>query len=104
MFDRCRRSSAAGAPVKYTRDSKNLRGTFARSKILLAEKLTNGDLVTPTPGALAPGPDSRNDLITAYKAIRLISHDFSIWSDSMNDPAIGSWSQHSSLPSGSVQD
>ena len=49
IFDRCHRSSAARAPVKYTRDSKNLRGTFARSKILLAEKLTNGALVTPTP-------------------------------------------------------
>ena len=38
-----------GAPVKYKRDSKNPRGTFARSKILIAEKLTNGALVTPTP-------------------------------------------------------
>ena len=28
-----------------------LTGTFARSKILLTEKLTNGAVVTPTPGA-----------------------------------------------------
>ena len=31
------------------RDSNNLRGTFARSKILLTQKFTNGALVTPTP-------------------------------------------------------
>ena len=31
------------------RDSNNLRGTFARSKMLLTEKFTNGALVTPTP-------------------------------------------------------
>ena len=30
-------------------DSKNLRGVFACSKILLTEKLTNRALVTPTP-------------------------------------------------------
>ena len=47
---RCRRSSAAVTPVKNEWDSNNLKGTFARSKILLAEKLTNGALVTPTPG------------------------------------------------------
>ena len=36
-------------PVKYECDSRNLTGTFARSKILLTEKLANGALVTPTP-------------------------------------------------------
>ena len=50
IFDRCRRSSAAVAPVKYKCDSNNLRRTFARSKILLTEKLTKGALVTPTLG------------------------------------------------------
>ena len=40
---------AAGTPVKYECDSRNLTCTFARSKILLTEKLTNGALVTPTP-------------------------------------------------------
>ena len=50
IFDRCRRSSAAVASVKYKCDSNNLRSTFERSKILLTEKLTNGALVTPTPG------------------------------------------------------
>ena len=49
IFDRCRRSSAAVASVKYKCDSNNLRGSFGRSKILLTEKLTNGTLVTPTP-------------------------------------------------------
>ena len=38
-------------------DWKNLRGTFARSKIFLAEKLTNGTLVTPT-------PDRHDELLT----------------------------------------
>ena len=52
IFDRYRRSWAAAIPVKYGRDSNNLSGTFARSKILLTEKLTNGALVTPTPGPL----------------------------------------------------
>ena len=39
-------------PVKYECESKNLTVTFARSKILLTEKLTNEALVTPTPGKL----------------------------------------------------
>ena len=49
IFDRCCRSSAAVTPAKYECDANNLTGTFARSKILLTEKLTNGALVTPTP-------------------------------------------------------
>ena len=53
IFDRCRRSSAAVAPVKYKCDSNNLRITFARSKILLTEKLTNGPLVPPQIGAFS---------------------------------------------------
>ena len=36
-------------PVKYECDANDITGTFARSKILLTEKLTNGALVTPTP-------------------------------------------------------
>ena len=46
---RCRRGSTVVTPVKYECDSKNLTNTFARSKILLAEKLTNRALVTPPP-------------------------------------------------------
>ena len=49
IFDRCCRSSAAVTPAKYECDANNLKGTFARSKTLLTEKLTNGALVTPTP-------------------------------------------------------
>ena len=49
ISDRCHRSSAAVAPVKYKCDSNNLIGGFGISKILLTEKLTNGALVTPTP-------------------------------------------------------
>ena len=45
IFGRCRRSSAAMAPVKYECDWDNLTGAFTRSKILRTEKLTNGDLV-----------------------------------------------------------
>ena len=44
-----RRHCAAATPVKYECDSGNLTGNFARSKILLTEKLANGALVTPTP-------------------------------------------------------
>ena len=47
----CHRSAAAVTLVKYECDSRNLTCTFARSKILLTEKLTNGALVTPTPGS-----------------------------------------------------
>ena len=36
-------------PVKYKCDSNNLTGTFARSKILLTEKSTDGALVTTRP-------------------------------------------------------
>ena len=50
ILDRCRRSSAAVAHVKYKCDLNNLKDSFARSKILLTEKLTNRALVTRTPG------------------------------------------------------
>ena len=47
----------------------------------------------------------QNDAIVAYKAILSVSPDFSIQSDSMNDPApIGSRSHWSSLQHGSVLD
>ena len=52
IFDRCRRRwSVVVTPVKYTCDSNNLEGTFATSKFSLKEKLTNGALVPPSPGA-----------------------------------------------------
>ena len=54
MFDRCRRSSAVVAPVKYECDLNNLRRTLTRPKILLTEKLMNEALVTPTPDASGP--------------------------------------------------
>ena len=47
IFGRCHCSPAAETPAKYECDSKNLTDTFARSNILLTEKLTNGALVTP---------------------------------------------------------
>ena len=40
---------SCGDTVNYECDSKNRTCTFARSKILLAENLTNGVLVTSTP-------------------------------------------------------
>ena len=43
------RSSAAATPVKYESNSNKLTNTFARSKLSLTEKSTNGALVTPTP-------------------------------------------------------
>ena len=49
IFDRCHRSWVAMTPVKHECDVKKWTGTFARSKIQLAENLTNGALVTPTP-------------------------------------------------------
>ena len=49
IFGRCC-NSAAVTPAKYEYHSRNLTGIFASSKILLTKKLTNGALVTPTPG------------------------------------------------------
>ena len=41
---------SCGNTDKYEHDSKDLTGTFTRTKILPTEKYSNGDLVTPTPG------------------------------------------------------
>ena len=49
IFGTCSRSLAVVTSVKYGCDLKNLTCTFARSKILLTDKLTNGALVTSTP-------------------------------------------------------
>ena len=43
-------SWAVETPGKYEHDWKCLTYTFAKSKFLVTEKLTNGALVTPTPG------------------------------------------------------
>ena len=45
---------SCGDTCQYECDANNLTGTFAGSKIVLTEKLTNGALVTPTPGARPP--------------------------------------------------
>ena len=50
ICDRCRRSRAAETPGKYGRDLKYLAYTFTKSIFPVTEKLTNGALVTPTPG------------------------------------------------------
>ena len=48
IFDRCHHSSAVVTPAIYEWDSKYVTRTFARSKSLLMEKLTNRALVNPT--------------------------------------------------------
>ena len=48
IFGRCRRSSAAVTLGQYGCDWNNSIYTFARSKILLTDKLANGALVIPT--------------------------------------------------------
>ena len=50
IFGICRPSLAAMTCVKYGCGSTILTHACARSKIFLTEKLTNGALVTPTPG------------------------------------------------------
>ena len=74
IFDKCRSSSATVAPVKYKCESNDLRDTFARSKTLLTETLTNGALVTPQPWynqcdcrALCKGV--QDDLATSQKVV-----------------------------------
>ena len=52
IFDRCHRSSAAETPAKYERDLKYVSYYCDKSKFSVTEKLTNGPLVTPTPGLL----------------------------------------------------
>ena len=74
IFDRCRHSSAAVAPVKYKCDSNNLRVTFTRSNILLTEKLKNGTLVTPTPGdGLVPDYGSRGGSAPGASNVRSVT-------------------------------
>ena len=53
ILDRCRRSWAAETPGKYERDLNYLTYTFAKSKVPVMMILTNGALVTRTPGALS---------------------------------------------------
>ena len=50
IFDRYHCSWAAVIPAKYECDSKNPTSTFEISNFSITEKLTNGALVTPTPG------------------------------------------------------
>ena len=52
IFGRYHRSLVVVIPGKYECDSKTQTITFAWSKIVLIEKLTNRALVTPTPGPL----------------------------------------------------
>ena len=74
IFDRCCRSSAAVTPVKYECDANDITGTFARSKILLTEKLTNGALVTPIPGV----PTTQVARNKGYKQ-RVLMHGHQGW-------------------------
>ena len=48
--------SAVLTPVKYESHSKNATSTFVKSKIWHMDKLTNGALVTPTPGPMEGWP------------------------------------------------
>ena len=50
IFNGCHHNWAADTPDKYEHDWKYLTYTFAKSKFLVTEKLTNWALVTPTPG------------------------------------------------------
>ena len=43
-------SFSCGASVQFECDSKNLKGPLRKSIMLLREKLTNAELVTPHPG------------------------------------------------------
>ena len=60
-------------PVKYEWDLKNITDTFARSTILLTEKLTNGTLVTPTMGLskIKAERESRGEYLNSLLIIRL---------------------------------
>ena len=54
IFDRCLHSRATETPGKYERDTRYLDYTFTKSNFPVTEKLTNGALVTPTPGIHHP--------------------------------------------------
>ena len=60
-------------PVKYECDSKNLTVTFARSKILLTDKSTNGALVTLTPGMSIWCLIGKSSRLKATKPVQLFS-------------------------------
>ena len=71
IFDRCCRSSAAVTPVQYKCDTNNLTDTFARSHILLTEKLMNGALVTPTPDKKGGNMDKIDCWARIYVSVML---------------------------------
>ena len=67
---------AAATSVKHGCELKNILNTFAKSKISLTEKLTNGASVTLTPG---PFQDWRSPCICNVKRIFTINHTFSMF-------------------------
>ena len=50
IFDRCHHSQAVETPAKYEDDLKIQTYNFVISEMFVSEKITNGALVTPTPG------------------------------------------------------
>ena len=68
IFGRCHRSWAAETPGKHEHDCKYLSYTFAKSKFPLTEKLTNGALVTLTPGRTADKSERANSSTEAIGA------------------------------------
>ena len=67
---------SCGNTDKYEHDSKDLAGTFTRSKILLTEKYSNGDLVTPTPGGSRSSASIRHTFYYKRKSWDRLSHAY----------------------------
>ena len=72
IFGRCHRSWAAETPGKYQHDWNYLTYTFAKSKFPVTDKLANGALVTPIPGAKPSGATvltqfTRNTTLCQYQ-------------------------------------
>ena len=73
IFYKCHRSWAGKIPDKHECGLKYLTYIFAKSKFPVMEKLTNGALVTPTPGLLGKDEEKngarRGGMVNGHKKL-----------------------------------
>ena len=79
IFGICRPGLAAMTSVKYGCDLTILTRACARSKISLTEKLTNGALVTPTPGPLCRRLDLALLHLLVFWRLSVPARQFDTW-------------------------
>ena len=97
VFDSCRRSSAAVAPVEYKCDSNTLWGTFGRSKIFVYGEINERNFSDPhsrtcTVGIPIRGRMSDDDVIKCKHFPRYWPFVRGIYWSPVNCPHKGQWS------------